>query len=92
MPKGRPKKVIDSVPVESVVNVEDQKPVETLSETVDASVKEDVVVLKDVNGNVEPLGPGQKYFECPDGRILIGDATKDVLLDKVTGMLINPKR
>jgi hypothetical protein len=39
-----------------------------------------------------PLGPGQKYFECPDGRILIGESTKGRLYDRATGSFVNPMR
>lgn len=45
---------------------------------------------------LEPLGPGQKYFESPDGRVLIGEADADRLWDRKgnngKGMWINPKR
>lgn len=56
------------------------------------AAKEAKTGLRDINGPVEPLGPGQKYFETPDGRILIGQADKDHLFDRVTGSLINPRR
>ena len=45
---------------------------------------------------LEPLGPGQKYFEAPTGEILIGEADMPHLWFRAgnegKGMFINPKR
>lgn len=45
---------------------------------------------------LEPLSEGQKYFEAPNGEIVIGDADREHVLwyDKSTGerVLINPRR
>lgn len=41
---------------------------------------------------VEPLGDGQKYFEAPNGELLIGEATADRLWYRAGNMWINPKR
>lgn len=45
---------------------------------------------------LEPLGSGQKYFEAPDGTIMIGEADKDRLWYRKgnggKGMWINPRR
>lgn len=55
-----------------------------------------VVVKSDPKNTLEPLGPGQKYFEAPDGTILIGDASIDKMLYRAgnggKGLWINPKR
>jgi len=44
----------------------------------------------------EKLGPGQKYFEAPDGTLMIGEADKQQLwhrpLNGGRGGWINPKR
>ena len=49
-----------------------------------------------VKPKLEPLGPGQKYFEAPDGTILIGEADMPHLWYRAgndgKGMFINPKR
>lgn len=45
---------------------------------------------------LEPLGPGQKYFEAADGEILIGEADKSQLWYRKgnggNGCWINPRR
>lgn len=45
---------------------------------------------------LEALGPGQAYYEAPDGTIIIGDAGKDRIWYRAgnggKGMWINPKR
>lgn len=51
------------------------------------------VVLKP---ELEPLGPGQKYFEAPSGEILIGEEDATHMWWRAgnggKGMMINPKR
>lgn len=51
------------------------------------------VVLKP---KLEPLGPGQKYFEAPSGEILIGEEDATHMWWRAgnggKGMFINPKR
>lgn len=41
---------------------------------------------------LEPLGDGQRYFEAPDGTVLIGDANKDRIWYRPGNCWINPKR
>lgn len=45
---------------------------------------------------LEPLGPGQQYFEAPDGTVLIGEATNTHMWyrkgNNGKGQWINPKR
>ena len=38
------------------------------------------------------LGPKQKYFETPDGRILVGPSDAASIPDPITGKEVNPKR
>ena len=58
------------------------RPVVSKEETKNAERKKEEV-KKDVQGRVlEPLGPGQCYFESPDGRVLIGEDTKDQMWDR----------
>lgn len=49
-----------------------------------------------VKPKLEPLGPGQKYFEAPDGTILIGEADMPHLWYRAgnggKGEWINPRR
>jgi hypothetical protein len=51
------------------------------------------VILKP---KLEPLGPGQKYFEAPSGEILIGEEDANHMWWRAgnggKGMFINPKR
>ncbi len=49
-----------------------------------------------VKPKLEPLGPGQKYFEAPSGEILIGEEDATHMWWRAgnggKGMFINPKR
>ena len=58
--------------------------------------KEEPAKAVQVKPKLEPLGPGQKYFEAPDGTILIGEADMPQLWYRAgnegRGMFINPKR
>jgi hypothetical protein len=49
-----------------------------------------------VKPKLEPLGPGQKYFEAPSGEILIGEEDATHIWWRAgnggKGMFINPKR
>ncbi len=57
---------------------------------------EDKDVLRVLKEKLEPLQPGQKYFEAPDGTIVIGEEDKQQLwyrkLNGGNGGWINPKR
>jgi hypothetical protein len=75
--------------------------VETVVEVKEAVVvneekKEEPAKAVQVKPKLEPLGPGQKYFEAPDGTILIGEADMPHLRYRAgnggKGMFINPKR
>lgn len=75
--------------------------VEPVIETKEAVVvneekKEEPAKALQVKQKLEPLGPGQKYFESPDGTILIGEADSPHLWYRAgnggKGMFINPKR
>lgn len=58
--------------------------------------KEEPAKAVQVKPKLEPLGPGQKYFEAPTGEILIGEADMPHLWFRAgnegKGMFINPKR
>ena len=58
--------------------------------------REETAKAVQVKPKLEPLGPGQKYFEAPDGTILIGEADMPHLWYRAgnegKGMFINPKR
>lgn len=90
MPRGRKKKVVEKKILEGGVDgVEETVDEQDVQESVE--VKEDLLV--DAAGNkIEPLSPGQKYFETPDGRILIGEESHSHIWDRVTQAWVNPKR
>ena len=80
---------------------EEVEVVETVVEVKEAVVvneekKEEPAKAVQVKPKLEPLGPGQKYFEAPDGTILIGEADMPHLWYRAgnegKGMYINPKR
>ena len=52
--------------------------------------KENVVLKKEAK--LEPLAPGQQYFEAPDGTVLIGESTAQRLWYRKGNTWINPKR
>lgn len=58
--------------------------------------KEEPAKAVQVKPKLEPLGPGQKYFEAPDGTILIGEADMPHLWYRAgnegKGLWINPRR
>jgi len=58
--------------------------------------KEEPAKAVQVKPKLEPLGPGQRYFEAPTGEILIGeDANPHMWFRQGNGgkgMWINPKR
>lgn len=78
--------------------VEVMEPVVEVKEAVviNEEKKEEPAKAVQVKPKLEPLGPGQKYFEAPDGTILIGEADMPHLWYRAgnegKGMYINPKR
>jgi hypothetical protein len=75
--------------------------VETVVEVKEAVVvneekKEEPAKAVQVKPKLEPLGPGQKYFEAPSGEILIGEEDATHIWWRAgnggKGMFINPKR
>lgn len=92
---GRPKKIVKEVEVEV------KKP----GTVVEAKVSEPKPVVKEKPDEaketkkervLEPLQPGQKYFEAPDGTIIVGESDKQQVWyrqgDGGRGCYINPKR
>jgi hypothetical protein len=94
MPKGIPKKKV----VEEAVDTTDLK--HPVSENVEekkevkAEVKEskDETKKKEKERVLEPLQPGFKYFEAPDGTVIIGEADKQQVFYRAGNCWINPKR
>lgn len=89
-PVGSKNKSKESVEVvETVVEVKE-------AVVVNEEKKEEPAKAVQVKPKLEPLGPGQKYFEAPDGTILIGEADMPHLWYRAgnegKGMYINPKR
>ena len=76
-----------------IPEVSEQKEIEVISHEEERKETAKAVVLKP---KLEPLGPGQKYFESPDGTILIGEADMPHMWYRAgnegKGMFINPKR
>ena len=58
--------------------------------------REETAKAVQVKPKLEPLGPGQKYFEAPDGTVLIGEDSNPHMWYRAgndgKGMWINPKR
>lgn len=82
--KNKPKEVVDTVvEVKAEVITNEEK-------------KEEPAKTVQVKPKLEPLGPGQRYFEAPDGTVLIGEDTNPHMWYRAgnngNGMWINPKR
>lgn len=82
--KNKPKEVVDTV-VEVKTDI-----------TTNEEKKEEPAQAVQVKPKLEPLGPGQRYFEAPDGTVLIGEDTNPHMWYRAgnngKGMWINPKR
>lgn len=80
MPKGIPNKKIEEPVKKEIVK---EAPIETKK----AEEKKPVL---------DVLQPGQKYFEAPDGEIIIGEESKSQIwhrkLNNGRGGWVNPKR
>lgn len=77
MPRGRPKKVQPEVVASIPVAQAETFHVETVPTApkreltpIEIRIQESREALK------QPLGPGQVYFETPDGEIIIGEADR----------------
>ncbi len=85
--KNKPKEV-DEV-VESAIETKE-------AVVVNEEKKEEPAKAVQVKPKLEPLGPGQKYFEAPSGEILIGEEGAPHMWWRAgnggKGMFINPKR
>lgn len=95
-PKGSKNKPKEEVVPETVNENFKSQPAEVINANVREEKEEREEVLKAEAPNVEPLGPGQKYFEAPDGTMLIGEATANQIWYRNgnggKGMWVNPKR
>ncbi|MBK8871869.1 MAG: hypothetical protein IPN19_12775 [Elusimicrobia bacterium] len=92
-PAGSKNKKTEVVEDVVIPEVSEQKESEVISHEEERKETAKAIVLKP---KLEPLGPGQKYFESPDGVILIGEETSPSLWYRAgnggKGMWINPKR
>jgi len=75
-----------------------EQPQTTEEQAQEAVLKEDPAPVKATPQKpvLEPLHPGQKYFEAPDGTIIIGESDRDRVWYRQgnggKGCWINPKR
>lgn len=84
-----------SEPVAPAVNAESPKPEpKRFVETPDAP--DAVRIAESRKALLQPLSPGQKFFETPDGEILIGEADKSQIWSRRMngghGGFVNPMR
>lgn len=98
---GRPKGSVNKKKEENLTETAVNSAIEIKTEVVtNADVRKEEEkreeVLKQAAPKLEPLGPGQAYFEAPDGTIVIGDDTKNEIWYRAgnngKGMFINRKR
>jgi hypothetical protein len=92
-PKGSRNKSTELVENDVISQVSEQKESEAIYEEKREERTEKTLLVKPV---LDPLGPGQKYFEAPSGEILIGEADANHMWWRAgnggKGMWINPKR
>jgi len=92
-PAGSKNKKTEVVENDVIPQVSEQKEIEVISHEEE---RKETAKAVQVKPKLEPLGPGQKYFEAPDGTILIGEADMPHLWYRAgnegKGMYINPKR
>lgn len=92
-PKGSRNKSTEVVENDVISQVSEQKESEVIHEEKREERTEKTLLVKPV---LDPLGPGQKYFEAPSGEILIGEADATHMWWRAgnggKGMFINPKR
>lgn len=76
-----------------IPEVSEQKEIEVISHEEE---RKETAKAVQVKPKLEPLGPGQKYFEAPSGEILIGEEDATHIWWRAgnggKGMFINPKR
>jgi len=108
MPRGRPKKVqpvenqtFTSVNVEAISSFETHVAEVVASEPMPKKVlaveNPDQVYINESRKALNyPLPAGQKFFESPDGEIIVGEASKDQVwsrrMNKGHGGWVNPRR
>ncbi len=92
-PKGSRNKSTEVVENDAIPQVSEQKESEVIHEEERKEGTKETLLVKPV---LDPLGPGQKYFEAPSGEILIGEADATHMWWRAgnggKGMWINPKR
>lgn len=91
-PAGSKNKKTEVVENDVIPQVSEQKENEVSHE----EKREETAKAVQVKPKLEPLGPGQKYFEAPDGTVLIGEDNNPHMWYRAgndgKGMWINPKR
>lgn len=92
-PKGSRNKSTEVVENDVISQVSEQKESEVISHE---EKREETTKAVQVKPVLDALGPGQKYFEAPDGTILIGEEDATHMWWRAgnggKGMYINPKR
>lgn len=92
-PAGSKNKKTEVVENDVIPQVSEQKEIEVISHEEERKEPAQSVQVKP---KLEPLGPGQRYFEAPTGEILIGEDTNPHMWFRQgnggKGMWINPKR
>jgi hypothetical protein len=90
MPRGIPNKLKEEKTQTATNNYVPVPPVIAKEQPIEAKEKAQTKPV------LEPLQPGQKYFEAPDGDIIIGEDTKSQIwhrkLNGGRGGWVNPKR
>ncbi len=106
MPRGIKSKPVVTPKVqkpEPIAKVKEVKEIAHVREEKKEEIKKDVLREVEPVGvqvpkvqKLDPLGPGQAYFEAPDGTVLVGEADKAQLWYRAgnggKGMFINQKR
>jgi hypothetical protein len=92
-PAGSKNKKTEVVENDVIPQVSEQKEIEVISHEEERQETAKAMLTKP---KLEPLGPGQRYFEAPDGTVLIGEDTQPHIWYRAGNegkrMFINPKR
>lgn len=92
-PLGSKNKKPEVVKDDVIPEVSEQKASEVINHE---EKREEITKAVQVKAELDPLGPGQKYFEAPTGEVLIGEESATHMWWRAgnggKGMWINPKR
>ena len=96
MPRWPKKEEVKTVRTEKYDGKIIEHEVEFSGESIPVDKKEVETKAEPVKEKLEPLQPGQRYFEAPTGEIIVGEATKSQIwfrkLNNGKGGWINPRR